>query len=133
MLDSQRSLRYLLRNRWLRLSETLNNEVMEMLRDIDSLLPHSAFLFDKINFLLEAILGTINLEQNKIIKIFSVAATIFMPPTLIASSYGMNFHIMPELDWTYGYPAAIGLMVASALSLISSLKERVGCSLNALV
>ena len=116
LLDSQRSLRYLLRNRWLRLSDNLQKEVMEMLRDIDSLLPHSAFLFNKINFLLEAVLGMINLEQNKIIKIFSVAATIFMPPTLIASSYGMNFHFMPELDWTFGYPIAIGLMVCSALS-----------------
>ena len=61
-------------------------------------------------------MGFINLEQNKIIKIFSVAATLFMPPTLIASSYGMNFRLMPELDWAYGYPLAIGIMVASGLS-----------------
>lgn len=116
LLDSQRSLRYLVRNRRIRLSDIQQQEIMDMLRDIDSLLPHTAFLFDKINFLLGAVMGFINLEQNKIIKIFSVAATLFMPPTLIASSYGMNFRLMPELDWSYGYPLAIGIMVASGLS-----------------
>ncbi|MCK5892863.1 MAG: magnesium/cobalt transporter CorA [Endozoicomonadaceae bacterium] len=116
LLDSQRSLRYLVRNRRIRLSDIHQQEIMDMLRDIESLLPHTAFLFDKINFLLDAVMGFINLEQNKIIKIFSVAATLFMPPTLIASSYGMNFRLMPELDWAYGYPLAIGIMVASGLS-----------------
>ena len=82
-------------------------EIKEMLQDIDSLLPHTAFLFDKINFLQEAVMGFINLEQNKIIKIFSVMATVFMPPTLIASSYGMNFVNMPELNWQYGYPVTL--------------------------
>ena len=116
LLDSQRSLRYLVRNRRIRLADVHQQEIMEMLRDIDSLLPHTAFLFDKINFLQEAVMGFINLEQNKIIKIFSVMATVFMPPTLIASSYGMNFINMPELGWEYGYPLALGVMVFSGLS-----------------
>ena len=115
LLDSQRSLRYLVRNRRIRLADQHQQEIMEMLRDIDSLLPHTAFLFDKINFLQEAVMGFINLEQNKIIKIFSVMATVFMPPTLIASSYGMNFNDMPELTWEFGYPLAIGLMVLSGI------------------
>jgi magnesium transporter len=84
-------------------------------RDIASLTDHSSFLSSKINFLLDAVLGLINIEQAGIIKIFSVAAVVFLPPTLVASIYGMNFRVMPELEWTYGYPFAIGLMVLSAL------------------
>ncbi|EFG8199798.1 magnesium transporter, partial [Escherichia coli] len=68
-----------------------------------------------ITFLLDATLGLINLEQNQIIKIFSVAAVVFLPPTLVASIYGMNFEIMPELQWSFGYPYALALMVASAI------------------
>ncbi|MEP6874395.1 MAG: CorA family divalent cation transporter, partial [Burkholderiales bacterium] len=74
---------------------------------------HSTFLFDKINFLMNATVGFININQNKIIKIFSVASVALLPPTLIASIYGMNFKAMPELDWRLGYPFAIGLMIAS--------------------
>jgi magnesium transporter len=84
-------------------------------RDINSLTDHASFLADKISFLLEATLGMITIEQNDIIKVFSVAAGIFLPPTLIASSYGMNFRVMPELEWIYGYPFAIGLMLLSAV------------------
>ena len=69
----------------------------------------------KINFLMDATVGFININQNKIIKIFSVASVAFLPPTLIASLYGMNFRMMPELDWDFGYPFAIVLMVVSAL------------------
>jgi magnesium transporter len=84
-------------------------------RDIVSLTDHSSFLSGKINFLLDAVLGLINIEQAGIIKIFSVAAVVFLPPTLVASVYGMNFRFMPELEWTYGYPFAIGLMILSAV------------------
>lgn len=84
-------------------------------RDIRSLGDHAAFLSQKITFLLDAILGMINIEQNAIIKIFSVAAVVFLPPTLIASIYGMNFRVMPELGWPFGYPMALGLMVLSAV------------------
>jgi len=84
-------------------------------RDVTSLADHVSFLANKIVFLLDATLGMINIEQNNIIKIFSVAAVVFLPPTLVASIYGMNFHQMPELDWHYGYPIAILLMIAFAV------------------
>jgi magnesium transporter len=90
-------------------------EARQILRDIESLDSHTAFLFDKINFLMDATVGFININQNKIIKIFSVASVALLPPTLIASVYGMNFQYMPELDQKWGYPYALALMVASAL------------------
>jgi magnesium transporter len=84
-------------------------------RDVNSLTDHATFLSGKIIFLLDATLGLIQIQQNDIIKIFSVAAVVFLPPTLIASIYGMNFHVMPELDWLFGYPFALGLMVLFAV------------------
>ena len=84
-------------------------------RDIVSLTDHATFLNGKISFLLDAVLGLISIEQNGIIKIFSVAAVVFLPPTLVASIYGMNFVYMPELQWLAGYPFAIVLMIASAI------------------
>lgn len=84
-------------------------------RDIQSLTDHSTFVSSKISFLLDAILGMSAIEQNAIIKIFSVAAVVFLPPTLVASVYGMNFRFMPELSWVYGYPVALGLMALSAI------------------
>jgi len=84
-------------------------------RDVASLADHVSFLSNKIVFLLDATLGMINIEQNNIIKIFSIAAVVFLPPTLVASAYGMNFEFMPELKWGFGYPLAILLMVVSAV------------------
>jgi magnesium transporter len=84
-------------------------------RDVVSLTDHATFLSGKIVFLLDATLGMINIQQNDIIKIFSVAAVVFLPPTLIASIYGMNFRHMPELDWWFGYPLALVLMVLAAI------------------
>jgi magnesium transporter len=84
-------------------------------RDTRFLSDHANFLAQKVTFLLDATLGMISIQQNAIIKIFSVAAVIFLPPTLVASIYGMNFQVMPELDWIFGYPFAIGLMVLSAV------------------
>ncbi len=84
-------------------------------RDIASLLENMRFLSTRLEFLLEATLGMINIEQNQIIKLFSVAAVVFLPPTLIASIYGMNFKHMPELDWPWGYPLALVLMVLAAV------------------
>ncbi|PYE85308.1 magnesium transporter CorA family protein [Phyllobacterium leguminum] len=84
-------------------------------RDTVSLENYVDFLSNKINFLLDTVVGLISVEQNAIIKIFSVAAVGFMPPTLIASIYGMNFHFMPELKEIWGYPLALLLMVVSAL------------------
>jgi magnesium transporter len=85
-----------------------------MQRDVHSLSDHAAYLSNKIQFLLDAMLGVVTIEQNNVIKIFSVAAVALMPPTLIASIYGMNFKHMPELDWTLGYPIAIALMLLAA-------------------
>ncbi len=84
-------------------------------RDVVALTDQTAFLSNKVNFLLDATLGLINLQQNQIIKIFSVAAVVFLPPTLVASIYGMNFEYMPELKWLGGYPFAIALMILSAV------------------
>lgn len=83
-------------------------------KDILSLSDHANFLSTKINFLLDATLGMVSIEQNNIIKIFSVAAVIFLPPTLVASIYGMNFTFMPELSWKYGYIFAIGMILFAA-------------------
>ncbi len=88
--------------------------VKTLSRDVLSLTDHTTFLSQKITFLLDATLGMINIEQNGIIKIFSVAAVVFLPPTLVASIYGMNFGVMPELTWHFGYPFALCLMVLSA-------------------
>ena len=94
----------------------LRLQLGSMQRDVIQLADHATYLAGKITFLLDAMLGVVNLQQNAIIKIFSIAAVIFMPPTLVASIYGMNFHHnMIELDWIYGYPWALGLMVAAAV------------------
>jgi magnesium transporter len=93
-------------------------------RDARFLSEHASFLSQKINFLLDATLGMISIQQNAIIKIFSVAAVIFLPPTLVASIYGMNFSVMPELHWAYGYPVAILLMIASAAGSYLFFKTR---------
>lgn len=99
-----------------RLSKEQRTAVKTLTRDLRSLHEHAGFLAHEVTFLLDATLGLINIEQNTIIKIFSVAAVMFLPPTLIASIYGMNFHQnFPELDWAFGYPWALGLMVLSAV------------------
>ena len=84
-------------------------------RDVLSLSDHATYLTSKIQFLLDAMLGVVTIEQNNIIKIFSIAAVALMPPTLIASIYGMNFRHIPELEWTFGYPYAVVLMICSAI------------------
>lgn len=114
LMDTQRALTYLQRRGGL--NEEDSRRVGELLQDTESLLPHNSFLFDKVNFLMDAALGFINLEQNQIIKIFSIAAVVFLPPTLVASIYGMNFEHMPELDWLVGYPMALGLMVVAGVA-----------------
>ena len=89
-------------------------QLQAMQRDVLSLSDHATYLTNNITFMLDAMVGVVTIEQNNIIKIFSIASVALMPPTLIASIYGMNFHHMPELDWKWGYPIAIGLMVAAA-------------------
>jgi magnesium transporter len=113
MMDTRRAVSFMMRSKMLNAEQF--EDARQILRDIDSLDSHTAFLFDKINFLMDATVGFININQNKIIKIFSVASVALLPPTLIASLYGMNFQYMPELSQTWGYPYALALMVASAL------------------
>lgn len=97
------------------LSEPSMSRVKSLMRDAKSIDEHASFVSSKVAFLLEATLGLINIEQNNIIKIFSVAAVAFLPPTLVASIYGMNFKHLPELDWGMGYPFALLLMFLSAV------------------
>jgi magnesium transporter len=113
VMDTRRALSFLMRSKLL--SDEQQEEARQILRDIDSLENHTAFLFDKINFLMDATVGFINLNQSKIIKIFSVVSVALMPPTLLASVWGMNYKHMPELDAIWGYPMAIIAMVISAI------------------
>ena len=102
----------------------MRQEAKTLQRDATALADHAAYLSNKVNFLLDATLGLINLEQNQIIKIFTVASVAFLPPTLVASIYGMNFDVMPELKWMFGYPLAIIIMVASAILPFAYFKRR---------
>ena len=122
LMDTQRALNFLVRKA--RLPANQLEQAREILRDIDSLLPHNESLFQKVNFLMQAAMGFISIEQNRIIKIFSVVSVVFLPPTLVASSYGMNFEFMPELKWTFGYPGAVLLMILAALAPYLYFKRR---------
>lgn len=122
LMDTQRNISFLLRH--LPNRQDYSETLREVMRDVETLMSHTTFLFDKINFLMDSTQGFINIEQNKIIKIFSIASVVFLPPTLVASIYGMNFKIMPELDLSFGYPAALGLMVFSAFAPYWYFKHR---------
>ena len=113
VLDTRRAVSFLLRGKFLTLEQ--QEDARQIMRDIESLDGHTSFLFGKINFLMDATVGFININQNKIVKIFSVASVALLPPTLIASVYGMNFKSFPELDWTYGYPFSLTLMLVSVV------------------
>ena len=93
----------------------MREQLKTMQRDVASLTDHASYLSGKITFVLDAMLGVVNLEQNNIIKLFSVMAVVLMPPTLIASIYGMNFKHMPELEFEYAYPLALALMLLAAV------------------
>ena len=114
LMDTQRAIGFLLRKA--RLPADQLEQARDVLRDVESLLPHNESFSQRVNFLLQSAMGFINIEQNRIIKIFSVVSVIFLPPTLVASSYGMNFQFMPELNWQFGYPFAIGLMLMAGLA-----------------
>lgn len=122
MLDTRRAVSFMMRSKMLNAEQF--EDARQILRDIESLDSHTQFLFDKINFLMDALVGFLNINQNKIIKIFSVASVALLPPTLIASVYGMNFHAMPELEWKYGYLYAIVLMIASAVGPMLYFRKR---------
>jgi magnesium transporter len=96
-------------------TKDMREQLKTVQRDVASLTDHASYLAGKITFVLDAMLGVVNLEQNNIIKLFSVMAVVLMPPTLIASIYGMNFKVMPELDWPHGYPFALVLMLIAAI------------------
>jgi magnesium transporter len=98
----------------MRWPKEMRAQLKGMQRDVQSLSDHATYLSNKLTFLLDAMLGVVSLQQNNIIKIFSVVAVVLMPPTLVASIYGMNFRHMPELEWTFGYPAALALMAVAA-------------------
>jgi magnesium transporter len=115
LVSFQRLLMYVQQATNVSLSQDQRGRFKSTLRDVQSLSDHASLLGNKVQFLLDAVLGLINLEQNNIIKIFSVAAVMFLPPTLVASIYGMNFHFMPELDKHWGYPMALVAMVVSAV------------------
>lgn len=112
LMDTQRALSFLLRKT--RLPNNQLEQARDIMRDIESLQPHNESLFQKVNFLMQAAMGYINIEQNRIMKFFSVVSVMFLPATLVASTYGMNFEFMPELGFKYGYPMAIGLMIIAA-------------------
>ena len=102
-----------------------NKERLKILiKDINSMLEYTSFIFIRLEYLQNTILGLINIEQNKTIKIFTIVAVVFMPPTLIASIYGMNFKSMPELSWNFGYPLAILLIVGSSLLTLFLFKRK---------
>ena len=111
VLDTRRAVSFLMRGKLL--STDQQEDARQILRDIESLDGHTSFLFGKINFLMDATVGFININQNKIVKLFSVASVGLLPPTLIASIYGMNFKYIPELEWQYGYIYSLLLMIAS--------------------
>jgi magnesium transporter len=98
--------------------EELQPRLTMVIKDINSLFEYTRFGFDRLDYLQDTFLGLVNIEQNKIIKIFTVVNVIFLPPTLIASMYGMNFKVMPELEWTFGYPFSIGLMIVFTLIVL---------------
>ncbi len=95
------------------LSKQRRQKIDRVVSDIDSLDGHSSFLFDKLNFLMDTTISFVSISQNNVVKIFSVASVAMLPPTLIASIYGMNFEKMPELTWRFGYPFSIALMIIS--------------------
>lgn len=95
-----------------------------IIKDINSLIEHTTFSFDRLDYLQDTFLGLVNIQQNKIIKIFTVVSVIFLPPTLIASIYGMNFKIMPELNWEHGYLFALALMVVFVAFILYYFKRK---------
>lgn len=100
------------------------NEIPIMLKDIRSLIDHTNFNFERLDYLQNIFIGVLSIEQNKVIKIFTIVNVVFLPPTLIASIYGMNFEFMPELHWEYGYLVSIGLMILSSVTPIVIFKKK---------
>jgi len=122
IVDKQRVCSNMLKSELIPLD--MRNKLTIIIKDINSLFEHTRFSFDRLEYLQEAVIGLINIQQNKTIKIFTVVSVIFMPPTLIASIYGMNFDFMPELHWEYGYLISIGMMVAFVAGILYYFKRK---------
>ena len=122
LFDKQRVLSSLLRNEDLMVDSY--NRLRIIIKDINSLIEHANFNFTRLEYLQNSFLGLLNIEQNKVIKTFTVVSLVFMPPTLIASIYGMNFHLMPELSSEYGYPVALCLMFISSIIPLAIFKRK---------
>lgn len=122
IIDKQRVISSMLRSEFI--ATELQPKLTIIIKDINSLIEHIKFSFDRLDYLQDAFLGYVNIEQNKIIKIFTIVSVIFMPPTLIASIYGMNFDFMPELDKKWGYPVALILMVLSSLIILYIFRKK---------
>ena len=122
IIDKQRVVSSMLRSEFI--APELQPKLTIIIKDINSLIEHIKFSFDRLDYLQDTFLGYVNIEQNKIIKIFTIVSVIFMPPTLIASIYGMNFDFMPELDNKWGYPLAILLMIISSLFILYYFKKK---------
>jgi magnesium transporter len=122
IVDKQRLVSSLMKSR--NITEAEMERLRIIIKDIGSILQHTQFSFERLEYLQNTFLGLVNIEQNKVIKIFTVVTVVFMPPTLIASIYGMNFHFMPELKWPFSYPLAIALMIASSLLFLWYFKRK---------
>ena len=123
LFDKQRVLSSLLRNDDLMADSY--NRLRIIIKDINSLIEHANFTFTRLEYLQSSFIGLLNIEQNKVIKTFTMVSLIFMPPTLIASIYGMNFRAMPELDWDFGYPIALlGMLISSVIPLAIFKKKK---------
>ena len=113
LTDKQRILNSLLKSQ--KVTDN-KSELSIMLKDIRSLIEHTNFNFERLDYLQNIFVGLLSVEQNKVIKIFTIVNVIFLPPTLVASIYGMNFNIMPELEWEFGYLFSVGIMILSAIT-----------------
>lgn len=122
IIDKQRVVSSMLRSD--RMPDDLKPRLSILVKDINSLIEHIKFCFDRLDYLQDTFLGFVNIEQNKIIKIFTIVSVIFLPPTLIASLYGMNFKNMPELDWQYGYLFSVVMMLISSLAILYYFKRK---------
>lgn len=122
LFDKQRVLSSLHRNEDLMLDNY--NRLRIIIKDINSLIEHANFTFTRLEYLQNNFVGLLNIEQNKVIKTFTVVSLVFMPPTLIASIYGMNFHFMPEISWNLGYPVALAVMLISSIIPLAIFKRK---------
>ncbi|MBP1681705.1 MAG: divalent cation transport protein CorA [Proteobacteria bacterium] len=123
LMDKQRILTSFLKSNKYE-DTSLRGDIVIMLKDIKSLIDYTEFNFERLDYLQNIFVGVLNIEQNKVIKIFTIMNVIFLPPTLIASIYGMNFRVLPELDWQYGYAFSLVLMALSAITPIALFKKK---------